>query len=90
MPTLSGKYEISIPEGTQSGKTFRLRGKGIKGVRASYPGYLYCHVAVETPVKLNYTQKDLLRKFEASLSDGGDRHSPQSKSWTDRVKSFFN
>ena len=90
VPTLSGKYEISIPEGTQSSKTFRLRGKGIKGVRASYPGDLYCHVAVETPVKLNDVQKNLLRNFEASLSDGGDRHSPQSKSWTDRVKSFFN
>ncbi len=90
VPTLSGKYEISIPEGTQSGKTFRLRGKGIKGVRASYPGDLYCHVALETPVKLTEEQKTLLRQFEASLSDGGDRHSPQSKSWTDRVKSFFN
>lgn len=90
VPTLSGKYEISIPEGTQSGKTFRLRGKGIKGLRATYPGDLYCHVAVETPVKLNEDQKVLLRQFEASLSDGGDRHSPQSKSWTDRVKSFFN
>jgi len=90
VPTLSGKYEISIPEGTQSGKTFRLRGKGIKGVRASYPGDLYCHVALETPVKLTEEQKTLLRQFEASLSDGGDRHSPESKSWTDRVKSFFN
>lgn len=90
VPTLSGKYEISIPEGTQSGKTFRLRGKGIKGVRASYPGDLYCHVALETPVKLTEEQKALLRQFEASLSDGGDRHSPESKSWTDRVKSFFN
>ncbi|RYH47396.1 MAG: molecular chaperone DnaJ, partial [Alcaligenaceae bacterium] len=90
VPTLSGKYEISIPEGTQSGKTFRLRGKGIKGVRASYPGDLYCHVALETPVKLTDDQKALLRQFEASLTDGGDRHSPQSKSWTDRVKSFFN
>ena len=89
VPTLSGKYEISIPEGTQTGKTFRLRGKGIKGVRASYPGDLYCHVIVETPVKLNDDQKALLRQFEASLRDGGDRHSPQSKSWTDRVKSFF-
>ena len=90
VPTLSGKYAISIPEGTQSGKTFRLRGKGIKGVRASYPGDLYCHVALETPVKLTDDQKALLRQFEASLTDGGDRHSPQSKSWTDRVKSFFN
>lgn len=89
VPTLSGKAEISIPDGTQSGKTFRLRGKGIKGVRAGYPGDLYCHVIVETPVKLNDQQKDLLRQFESSLVDGGERHSPQSKSWTDRVKEFF-
>jgi molecular chaperone DnaJ len=89
VPTLSGKAEISIPEGTQSGKTFRLRGKGIKGVRGAYPGDLYCHVVVETPVKLNDEQKTILRQFEASLGEGGERHSPQSKSWTDRVKEFF-
>jgi len=89
VPTLSGKAEITIPEGTQSGKTFRLRGKGIRGVRATYPGDLYCHVLVETPVRLSDAQKSILRQFEASLNDGGDRHSPQSKSWTDRVKEFF-
>jgi len=89
VPTLNGRAEITIPEGTQSGKTFRLRGKGVKGVRASYPGDLYCHVVVETPVRLNDEQKSILRQFEASLNDGGDRHSPQSKSWTDRVREFF-
>jgi len=89
VPTLSGKAEITIPDGTQSGKTFRLRGKGIKGVRAGYPGDLYCHVVVETPVRLTDTQKDILRQFEQSLDEGGERHSPQSKSWTDRVKAFF-
>jgi molecular chaperone DnaJ len=89
VPTLSGKAEITIPDGTQSGKTFRLRGKGIKGVRAGYPGDLYCHVVVETPVRLTETQKDILRQFEQSLDEGGERHSPQSKSWTDRVKAFF-
>uniref|UniRef100_UPI0033420F84 molecular chaperone DnaJ n=1 Tax=Castellaniella defragrans TaxID=75697 RepID=UPI0033420F84 len=89
VPTLSGRGEISIPEGTQTGKTFRLRGKGIKGVRSSYPGDLYCHIAVETPVRLNDEQKALLRQFEASLSAGGNRHSPKSGSWTDKVKNFF-
>lgn len=89
VPTLSGKAEITIPDGTQSGKTFRLRGKGIKGVRAGYPGDLYCHVVVETPVRLTEIQKDILRQFEQSLDEGGERHSPQSKSWTDRVKAFF-
>jgi molecular chaperone DnaJ len=89
VPTLSGRGEITIPEGTQTGKTFRLRGKGIKGIRSSYPGDLYCHVAVETPVRLNDEQKALLRQFEASLNTGGDRHSPKSESWTDKVKNFF-
>ena len=89
VPTLNGKAEITIPEGTQSGKTFRLRGKGIKGVRGAYPGDLYCHFVVETPVKLTDEQKAILRQFETSLTEGGERHSPQSKSWTDRVKDFF-
>ncbi|WP_322998001.1 molecular chaperone DnaJ [Castellaniella sp.] len=89
VPTLAGRGEITIPEGTQTGKTFRLRGKGIKGIRSSYPGDLYCHVAVETPVRLNDEQKALLRQFETSLTTGGDRHSPKSESWTDKVKNFF-
>lgn len=89
VPTLSGRGEIDIPEGTQTGKTFRLRGKGIKGIRSSYPGDLYCHVIVETPVRLNDEQKSLLRQFEASLSSGGNKHSPKSESWTDKVKNFF-
>jgi molecular chaperone DnaJ len=89
VPTLSGRGEITIPEGTQTGKTFRLRGKGIKGVRSSYPGDLYCHIVVETPVRLNDEQKTLLRQFESSLNSGGDRHSPKSESWTDKVKNFF-
>jgi len=89
VPTLAGKGSFDVPEGTQSGKTFRLRGKGIKGVRSAIPGDLYVHVVVEVPVKLTETQRDLLRKFEQSLTEGGARHSPQSKSWFDRVKSFF-
>ncbi len=89
VPTLNGKAEIHIPEGTQSGKTFRLRGKGICGVRSGAFGDLYCHVVVETPVRLNEEQKNFLRQFESSLNDGDYRHSPQSKSWTDRVKEFF-
>jgi molecular chaperone DnaJ len=87
--TLTDKVSISIPEGTQSGKTFRLRGKGIKGVRSSYPGDLYCHVNIETPVRLSDKQKKLLREFEASLKDGGDKHSPQTKSFMDKMKGFF-
>jgi molecular chaperone DnaJ len=89
VPTLGGKGSITIPEGTQSGKTFRLRSKGIRGVRSNYPGDLYCHVVIETPVKLTDRQKKLLQEFATSVDEGGGKHSPQSKSWTDRVKEFF-
>ncbi len=89
VPTLGGKAEVDLPEGTQHGKTFRLRGKGIKGLRSSYPGDLYCHVAVETPVKLTEHQKNLLRELDESFRKAGERHSPNAKSWTDRVKDLF-
>ena len=87
--TLKEKVTINIPESTQSGKTFRLRGKGIKGVRSSYPGDLYCHVRVETPVRLTERQKKLLRDFDASIREGGAKHSPQAKSFVDKMKGFF-
>ena len=89
VPTLNGKASFTIPEGTQSGKTFRLRGKGIKGVRSGYPGDLFCHVVVETPVKLTERQKELLQEFEQSMTAGGSKHNPHSKSWKDKVKEFF-
>ena len=89
VPTLSGKAAIDIPEGTQTGKQFRLRGKGIKGVRGSYPGDLYCHITVETPVKLTEHQRKLLKEFDDSLQKGGAKHSPTGNSWTDKLKSFF-
>ncbi len=89
VPTLGGKAEIDLPEGTQHGKTFRLRGKGIKGVRSSYPGDLYCHVTVETPVKLTEHQKKLLKELDESMKKSGDRHSPNAKTWSDRVKDLF-
>jgi molecular chaperone DnaJ len=90
VPTLAGKAGIDIPDGTQHGKTFRLRGKGIKGVRASYPGDLYCHIAIETPVKLTEHQRKLLKEFDESIRKGGAKHSPNEESWTDKLKSFFN
>jgi molecular chaperone DnaJ len=89
VPTLGSKAEIDLPEGTQHGKTFRLRGKGIKGLRSSYPGDLYCHVTVETPIKLTEHQRKLLKELEESFRKSGDRHSPNAKSWTDRVKGLF-
>jgi molecular chaperone DnaJ len=89
VPTLGGKASMTVPDGTQAGKTFRLRGKGIKGVRASLPGDLYCHIVVETPVRLTEKQKKLLREFETALKDGGQKHSPQTKGFMDRMKGFF-
>ncbi|WP_353154555.1 molecular chaperone DnaJ [Herminiimonas fonticola] len=89
VPTLNGKASFTIPEGTQSGKTFRLRSKGIKGVRSGYAGDLFCHVVVETPVTLTEKQKELLREFELLTIEGGSKHSPQTKSWKDKVKEFF-
>ncbi|MDI4632293.1 molecular chaperone DnaJ [Pelomonas sp. V22] len=89
VPNLTGKAEIELPEGTQHGKTFRLRGKGIKGVRSSYPGDLYCHISIETPVKLTEYQRKLLKDLDKSFKEGGERHSPNAKSWTDRVKDLF-
>ena len=89
VPTLGGKAEIDLPEGTQHGKTFRLRGKGVKGVRSSYPGDLYCHISIETPVKLTEHQRKLMKELDKSFRDGGERHSPNAKSWTDKVKDLF-
>ncbi|RZI72597.1 MAG: molecular chaperone DnaJ [Variovorax sp.] len=89
VPTLQGAAAIDIPEGTQSGKQFRLRGKGIKGVRGSYPGDLYCHVRVETPVKLTEHQRKLVKELDESLKKGGNKHSPTDKGWFDKAKEFF-
>ncbi len=89
VPTLSGKASFTLPEGTQTGKTFRLRSKGIKGVRSGYAGDLFCHVVIETPVTLTERQKELLREFEQLTIEGGSKHSPQTKSWKDKVKEFF-
>ena len=90
VPTLDGRAKLKIPVGTQSGKTFRLRGKGVKNVRnAGFVGDLYCKVQVETPVNLTKEQRDLLQKLDKTLQAGGSKHSPQESSWTDRIKTFF-
>lgn len=89
LPTLDGQVSLKIPAGTQSGKVFRLRGKGVSTVRDSRKGDLFCRVILETPVKLSKEQKELLRKFEQSLSDDVAEHNPRAESWTDSVKRFF-
>lgn len=89
IPTLDGAAKLKIPEETQSGKVFRLRGKGIKNVRNQLPGDLMCHVIIETPVKLTERQKELLRELESSSQDNHARHNPKAKSFMDKVKDFF-
>jgi molecular chaperone DnaJ len=89
IPTLDGSARIKVPAETQSGKTFRLRGKGIKGVRSHAPGDLFCHVVVETPVNLTHRQKELLQEFEAISQKDAGRHNPRAKGWFDKVKEFF-
>jgi len=89
VPLIDGKVSLKIPIETQSGKLFRLRGKGVKSVRGSAIGDLYCRTMLETPVKLNLEQKELLKQFNESLEKGGARHSPRASSWLDGVKTFF-
>jgi len=89
IPTLDGHATINIPAETQTGQTFRLRNKGIRPVRGSAAGDLYCHVAIETPVKLTARQKELLRELESINQEDPDKHSPRAKGWFDKVKEFF-
>ncbi len=89
IPTLDGMARLKIPAETQTGKVFRLRGKGIKNVRSHAHGDLLCHVLVETPVDLTERQRDLLREFEELSRTDVDRHNPKAKSWMDKVRDFF-
>tara|TARA_R110002110_G_scaffold415748_1_gene654874 strand:+ start:117460 stop:118593 length:1134 start_codon:yes stop_codon:yes gene_type:complete len=89
VPTLDGRVKLKIPAETQTGKLFRLRGKGVKPVRGGSVGDLLCRAVVETPVNLNKEQKTLLKKFQESLGEGGDAQSPRQSSWFEGVKNFF-
>ena len=77
-----------MPAESQSGKLFRLRGKGVKSVRGAQVGDLLCKIMVETPVNLTSKQKELLREFDESMKGNG-KHSPKHHSWLDGVKKFF-
>ena len=88
VPTLDGKVKLKIPAETQTGKLFRMRGKGVTSTRSGYAGDLICRVVIETPVNLNKEQKELLEKLEESLK-GQKSHSPKSSSFLDGVKKFF-
>jgi molecular chaperone DnaJ len=89
VPTLDGKVMLKIPAGTQSGKTFRLAGKGIKPVRGGPTGDMHCRVAIETPVNLTARQRELLEELDRSMRDSSEPHSPKSTSWLDSVKQFW-
>ena len=90
VPTLEGEALIKVPQETQTGKLFRLRGKGVKSVRSHGHGDLMCRVVVETPVNLTARQRELLKDFEATFEgEEGARHSPRSSSFLDGVKSFW-
>ena len=89
IPTLDGYAKIRIPAETQSGKIFRLRGKGIKGVRSSTHGDLMCHVVVETPVNLTARQRELLQELESIDQRSAGEHNPRAKGWMKKVKEFF-
>ncbi|MBV1884509.1 MAG: molecular chaperone DnaJ [Pseudomonadales bacterium] len=89
VPTLDGRVKLKVPGETQTGKLFRLRGKGVAPVRGGGPGDLLCRISVETPVNLSKKQKDLLKDFQATLDKEHKRHSPKKHGWFDGVKSFF-
>lgn len=89
VPTLEGRVKLKIPAETQTGKLFRLRGKGVTPVRGGSTGDLLCRVVVETPVNLTKHQRELLDELHQSLSDSSTSHSPRKTSWFDGVKRFF-
>ena len=89
VPTLGGRVMLTVPPETQTGKTFRLKGKGVKSVRSRSTGDLYCTVNIETPVNLSKAQKDILADFGKTLNEGGKTHAPKEKGFLDSVKKFF-
>lgn len=88
VPSLGGKLSLKIPAGTQTHKLFRMRGKGVNPVRGGPTGDLICRIVVETPVKLNSEQKQLLEQFAQSMGKT-TKHSPNETSWVDSMKKFF-
>lgn len=89
VPTLDGRVKLKIPEGTQTAKLFRLRGKGVSPVRGGGPGDLICKVAIETPVHLSKRQKELLREFQQEMDAEDGKHSPKKSSWFESVMNIF-
>ncbi|MGS2718122.1 molecular chaperone DnaJ [Eionea flava] len=88
VPTLDGRVKLKVPAETQTGKLFRLRGKGVTPVRGGAKGDLMCRVVVETPVNLSNKQKEILKEFRSATT--ADKHSPRQSSWFEGMKEFFN
>jgi molecular chaperone DnaJ len=86
VPTLDGKVKMKIPAGTQSGKVFRMKGKGVKDVQGYQQGDQHVRVVVETPTHLTARQKELLKEFAAV---SGEEVNPLSKGFFDKVKELF-
>ena len=89
VPTIDGVVNLTIPSETQSGKVFRLKGKGITSYRDTRIGDLYCTLQIETPVNLDSKQKNLLKQFEESINSSSQNHRPHKSSWKKSVKQFF-
>lgn len=90
VPTLDGRVSLKVPAETQTGRMFRMRGKGVQSVRGGGVGDLICKLVVETPVNLSSKQKELLRDFEATLEgSAGKMHKPKSEGFFNGVKKFF-
>lgn len=84
VPTMDGRISLKVPEGTQTGRLFRVRGKGVKPVQSSMVGDLICRIVVETPVNLTTRQKELLRELQTSMDDDTSQ-SPKKKSFFDKL-----
>ena len=90
VPTLDGKVMLKIPGETQTGRMFRLRGKGVRSLRSGAEGDLLCKAVVETPIKLSDEQKELLKQLEDSLNGSGMKtHKPKAEGFFEGVKRFF-
>ncbi len=87
VPTLNGKLKLKIPEGTQTGRQFRLKGKGVTVLQGGGAmGDLICQVQIETPISLSKKQKELLEQFSGSC---GKKQHPESNSFFGKMKSFL-
>jgi molecular chaperone DnaJ len=89
IPTLAGQVKLKIPAETQTGRMFRLKGKGVKSVRSHHVGDLMCRIVLETPVKLSRQQKQLLQEFEDAYKDDNTEHNPRTETWLSSVREFF-